>query len=124
MQISRFLLAVVGCVLLSGPIRAVDLRVGVFSEVTTLDPHYFQLTSNVDVDMLIYSTLVSHDVNLKVVPDLAVNWRPLGDLHWEFRLRRGVTWLSRKAMAVVRVGWGLQAVSLVRLYPSRQTRLT
>jgi hypothetical protein len=32
--------------------------------------------------------------------------------------------LSRKSMAVARVGWGLHAVDLVRLYPGRQTRLT
>src|ERR1700689_830901 len=92
MKISRFLLALAGCFLMTGPARALDLRVGVFSEVTALDPHYFQLTSNIDVDMLVYSTLVTHDINLKVVPDLAVSWRPLDDLHWEFKLGKGVTW--------------------------------
>src|ERR1700738_4522812 len=92
MKLPAWLLALAGCSLLSGLATAVDLRIGVFSEVTTLDPHYFQLTSNIDVDMLIYGTLVTHDINLKVVPDLAVNWRPIDDRHWEFRLREGVTW--------------------------------
>jgi hypothetical protein len=32
--------------------------------------------------MLVYSTLVSLDINLKVVPDLAVGWQPLDELHW------------------------------------------
>ncbi len=92
MRILRWLLGLIGCVVLSGQTAATDLRLGVFSEVTTLDPHYFQLTSNIDIDMLVYSTLVSHDLNLKVVPDLAVSWRPQDDRHWEFKLRQGVTW--------------------------------
>src|SRR5580658_10454258 len=92
MKIPGWLLALMGCILLSGQSAALDLKVGVFSEVTTLDPHYFQLTSNRDIDMLVYSTLVTHDLDLNVVPDLAISWRPIDDLHWEFRLREGVTW--------------------------------
>ncbi len=80
------------CLALSGQAMATTLRVGVLSEVTTLDPHYYQLTSNIDVDMLVYSTLVKHDLSHNIVPDLAVSWRSLDDLHWEFKLRPGVTW--------------------------------
>lgn len=92
MKVAGWLSGLLGYAMLSAQTLAADLRVGVFSEVTTLDPHYFQLTSNIDVDMLVYSTLVSHDLNLKVVPDLAVSWRSLDDRHWEFTLRQGVTW--------------------------------
>ncbi|HEY6438654.1 MAG TPA: ABC transporter substrate-binding protein [Acetobacteraceae bacterium] len=71
---------------------AADLRIGVASEVTTLDPHFFHLTSNTEIDKLIYSGLVTQDANLKVIPDLAASWRRLDDTHWEFKLREGVTW--------------------------------
>jgi peptide/nickel transport system substrate-binding protein len=71
---------------------AADLRIGVASEVTTLDPHFFHLTSNTEIDKLIYSGLVTQDANLKVIPDLAVSWRTLDDTHWEFKLRGGVRW--------------------------------
>src|ERR1700733_11605469 len=71
---------------------AADLRIGVSSEVTTLDPHFFHLTSNTEIDKLIYSGLVTQDANLKVIPDLAVSWRTLDETHWEFKLREGVKW--------------------------------
>jgi peptide/nickel transport system substrate-binding protein len=92
MTLPRWLLGLAGCLALASQAAAADLRIGVFSEVTTLDPHYFQLTSNIDVDALVYSTLVDHDFHLGIVADLAVGWRPLDDRHWEFKLRQGVTW--------------------------------
>jgi peptide/nickel transport system substrate-binding protein len=69
---------------------AADLRIGVASEVTTLDPHFFHLTSNTEIHKGIYSGLVTQDADMKVVPDLAVSWRNIDDTHWEFKLRPGV----------------------------------
>jgi peptide/nickel transport system substrate-binding protein len=118
MKIPGWFLALAACVFLSGHTEAVDLRIGVFSEVTTLDPHYFQLTSNVDVDMLVYSTLVSHDINLKIVPDLAVSWHPVDDLHWEFRLRQGVTWQDGSPFTADDVAFTFQRARNVPPSPS------
>lgn len=70
---------------------AADLRIGVASEVTTLDPHFFHLTSNTEIHKGIYSGLVTQDADMKVVPDLAISWRTIDPTHWEFRLRPGVT---------------------------------
>jgi ABC-type transport system substrate-binding protein len=70
---------------------ATDLRIGVASEVTTLDPHFFHLTSNTEIHKGIYSGLVTQDADMKVVPDLAVSWRTIDATHWEFKLRPGVT---------------------------------
>jgi peptide/nickel transport system substrate-binding protein len=92
MKTPAWLSALAAGVLLASQATAADLRMGVLSEVTTLDPHYFQLTSNMDINMLVYSTLVSHDLGLQVVPDLATSWQALDDRHWEFQLRQGVTW--------------------------------
>ena len=69
---------------------AADLKIGVASEVTTLDPHFFHLGSNTEIDKLVYSGLITQDADLKVFPDLAVSWRTLDDTHWEFKLREGV----------------------------------
>jgi peptide/nickel transport system substrate-binding protein len=118
MKMPAWLLALAGYVLLSAQAAAVDLRIGVFSEITTLDPHYFQLTSNIDIDMLVYSTLVSHDINLKVVPDLAVNWRPIDDLHWEFALRQGVTWHDGSPFTADDVVFSVQRARAVPPSPS------
>ena len=79
------------CLALAGAgASAADLRIGVASEVTTLDPHFFHLTSNTEIHKAIYSGLVTQDADMKVVPDLAISWRTIDDTHWEFKLRPGV----------------------------------
>ena len=88
----RHWVAAAAAVAISWGASAADLKLGVSSEVTTLDPHYFHLTSNTEIDKLIYSGLVTQDVDLKVIPDLAVSWRTLDETHWTFKLREDVKW--------------------------------
>jgi peptide/nickel transport system substrate-binding protein len=88
----RHWLAVMAALTFSWNASAADLRIGVSSEVTTLDPHFFHLTSNTEIHKLIYSGLITQDANLKVIPDLAMSWRNVDPTHWEFKLREGVKW--------------------------------
>src|SRR5580692_12502550 len=88
--IKAFFLTVVA-LLVATTSSAADLRIGVASEVTTLDPHFFHLTSNTEIHKGLYSGLVTQDADMKVVPDLAMSWRTIDDTHWEFKLRPGVT---------------------------------
>ena len=73
-----------------GTLPAADLKIGTASEVTTLDPHFFHLTSNTEIHKGIYSGLVTQDAAMKIVPDLATSWRTIDMTHWEFKLRPGV----------------------------------
>jgi peptide/nickel transport system substrate-binding protein len=87
------------CIALAASVAsAADLRIGVASEVTTLDPHFFHLTSNTEIHKGIYSGLVTQDADMKVVPDLAVSWRTIDETHWEFKLRPGVTFQDGSPM--------------------------
>jgi peptide/nickel transport system substrate-binding protein len=118
MKVPGWLLGLTGYVLLGGQTAAADLRIGVLSEVTTLDPHYFQLTSNIDIDRLVYSTLVTHDIESKVNPDLAISWRMLDGLHWEFKLREGVTWQDGSPLTADDVVFTVQRAHTVQPSPS------
>ncbi len=73
------------------PARAADLTIGVVSEVTTLDPHFFHLTPNTEIHKAIYSGLVTMDPKQNIIPDLAVSWAPTDDTHWQFKLRDNAT---------------------------------
>lgn len=88
----RWLGAIIVGMALCGSAVAADLKIGVASEVTTLDPHFFHLTPNTEIDKLIYSGLITQDASLKVIPDLAASWRTTDPTHWEFKLRPGVKW--------------------------------
>ncbi|HUK10772.1 MAG TPA: ABC transporter substrate-binding protein [Stellaceae bacterium] len=71
-------------------VAATELRVGVGSEVASLDPHFYNLNPNVEIDDHIYDYLVSFDARGGLVPGLATQWKALDDTTWEFTLRKGV----------------------------------
>ena len=71
--------------------RAADLRIGLGAEATTLDPHYYNLNPNMEVDDHIFDYLLSFDAQGRLVPGLATSWTAVDDTTWRFTLRRGVT---------------------------------
>ncbi len=68
------------------------LTIGVRSEAASLDPHWTQLSADLQVQEHIFEHLVDLDPASQPVPGLAVSWQPLDATTWEFRLRPGVTW--------------------------------
>ena len=67
------------------------LTIGVRSEASSLDPHWTQLSADLQVQEHIFERMVALDSASQPVPGLAVSWEPLDDTTWEFRLREGVT---------------------------------
>ncbi|MGG5807919.1 ABC transporter substrate-binding protein [Falsiroseomonas sp. CW058] len=66
------------------------LTIGVGSPVTSLDPHFHQLSPNNAVADMIFGKLVETDAQARNVPGLATEWRAVGPTTWEFKLRPGV----------------------------------
>ncbi|MCG7492746.1 ABC transporter substrate-binding protein [Thalassobius sp. Cn5-15] len=85
-------LATVAVVALSTPLLAEDLTIGLASEPTSMDPHFHNLTPNNAMSRHIYDTLIRQDETQGLNPGLAVEWKPVDELTWEFKLREGVTY--------------------------------
>jgi peptide/nickel transport system substrate-binding protein len=71
-------------------VQAQDLRVGVASEPTSMDPHYHNLTPNNSMLSHIFEYLVDQDERQRLQPGLAESWKAIDDTTWEFKLRRDV----------------------------------
>jgi peptide/nickel transport system substrate-binding protein len=69
---------------------AADLSVAMGADVTSIDPHFHNLTPNNNVAEHIFESLITKDARSKLKPALAESWRAIDDLTWEFRLRKGV----------------------------------
>lgn len=69
---------------------AADLSIALGADITSIDPHYHNLTPNNNVAEHIFETLVTKDARSRLKPALAESWRSVDDLTWEFKLRRGV----------------------------------
>ncbi len=77
----------------TAPASAQDvLTIGVRSEAATLDPHWTQLSADLQVQEHIFEHLVDLDSASQPVQGLAVSWAPIDETTWEFKLREGVTW--------------------------------
>lgn len=69
-----------------------DLVVALSTPVTTVDPHFHNLTPNNGMATHVFETLVKTDPALKTYPGLAESWKAISDTEWEFKLRKGVKW--------------------------------
>lgn len=77
-------------VVLSAPALAQTLTVGIALETTSIDPHFHVYPSNLQIAHQIFDPLVRQDEMQRLLPGLAVSWRPIGDTVWELKLRQGV----------------------------------
>ena len=67
-----------------------EVAIGLQAAITSIDPHYHNLSPNNSLLLHIYEPLVMRDANQKLVPGLATSWRSLDELTWEFKLRKNV----------------------------------
>lgn len=76
---------------LSSVSEANSLKIGVASEPTSIDPHYFNSGPNNAVAKAMFNPLISQNFQQKLLPGLATSWKAVDDKTWEFTLREGVT---------------------------------
>jgi peptide/nickel transport system substrate-binding protein len=86
---TRFLLAVLFAFATAGAV-AQELRIGLASEPTSMDPHYHNLSPNNSLLSHVFESLVDQDERQRLKPGLAESWRAIDDTTWEFKLRRNV----------------------------------
>src|SRR5258708_9514782 len=72
--------------------RADELRIGVATLPTSVDPHFYNLQENISLSMHVFDRLTQRGADASLKPALALRWRPLDDTTWEFTLRQGVRW--------------------------------
>ncbi len=55
-----------------------------------MDPHFHNLGPNNAISRQIFDRLILQDEKQRLMPGLALSWKPIDDLTWEFKLRQGV----------------------------------
>jgi peptide/nickel transport system substrate-binding protein len=84
---ARVILGLLVGTMLTGGAWAQTLNIASSAPVTSIDPHYHTLSPNESMDSNIYERLVDRDAAGHMIGGLAVSWRRLDDLTWEFKLR-------------------------------------
>ena len=70
--------------------QAAKLSVGMAGDVTSMDPHFHNVTPNATVAEHLFDTLIAKDAQMRLVPGLALSWRAINETTWELKLRKGV----------------------------------
>ncbi|WP_439553153.1 ABC transporter substrate-binding protein [Falsiroseomonas sp.] len=97
---------------------AQTLTIGVGSPVTSLDPHYHQLSPNNAVSDMIFEKLIDTDAAARNIPGLATEWRAVGPTVWEFKLRPGVRFHNGNPFTAEDVVFTIQRLPNVPNSPS------
>lgn len=107
--------------LLAGPAGAQELKIGLASEPTSIDPHFHNLGPNNALRRHIFEGLVAQDAEQKIKPELATSWRALDDTTWEFKLRPGVKFSNGTDFTARDVTYTLCRIPTVENSPSSFT---
>jgi peptide/nickel transport system substrate-binding protein len=76
----------------AGAVSAQDRQVtiGFGAAVTALDPHFHNVGTNTMIGSHFFDTLIQQDEMQRLLPALAVSWKPINDNTWELKLRPDV----------------------------------
>ena len=107
-----------GFVLVAGQATAQTATIAVGAPVTSLDPHYHQLSPNNAVADTIFDRLVNVDDQSRQVPGLATEWRAVEPTVWEFKLRPNVRFQNGNAFTAEDVAFTLARLPNVPNSPS------
>jgi peptide/nickel transport system substrate-binding protein len=124
MRLFRYLSAAFAAALLSLPLSAANLTVGLGTDVTSTDPHYHNLTPNNNVAAHIYGYLVDRNEKSQPIPGLATEWKAIDPTTWEFKLRKGVKFHDGSDFTAADVVASIERVPKVPNSPSPFTAYT
>jgi len=72
------------------PAAAQEITLAFGSAVTSIDPLFHNLSSNINISLNLFDRLIEQDERQRLKPGLATEWKPIDDTTWEFKLRPGV----------------------------------
>ena len=105
-------------------VHAANLVVGLGADVTSIDPHYHNLTPNNAVAAHLFDTLVRRTEKSQPMPGLATEWKAVEPTVWEFKLRRGVKFSDGSDFTAADVVASIERVPKVPNSPSPFTAYT
>jgi len=99
--------------LIATPVSGQELKIAVAADVTSIDPHFYNLFPNNNIAEHIFDKLVQMDPDSKMIPGIATSWKPIDDKTWEFKLRKGVKFHDGSELTAEDVAFSIDRVPLV-----------
>ena len=106
------------------PASAQELKIGLKTEPSSLDPQFHNLAPNNQIALHIFDPLVAKDDKQLPIPGLALSWKAVGDTVWEFKLRPDVTFQDGSPFTAEDVAFTFERAAKVPNSPSPFTLIT
>src|SRR6185369_3019756 len=116
--------AIAASVAFTAPIVAQELKIAVAADVTSIDPHFFNLFPNNNIAEHIFDKLVQMDPDSRMIPGIATSWKTIDDKTWEFKLRKGVKFHDGSELTAEDVVFSIDRVPNVPNSPGPFTAYT
>ena len=120
----RLLMATALALIVAQPLLAADLKIGVKSEPSSMDPQFHVLSPNMQVSLAIFESLTMQDAKGAVKPMLAESWTLASPTEWDFKLRSGVTFSDGTPLTADDVVFTFDRVAKVPNSPTPFTLFT
>ncbi|MGV8938555.1 MAG: ABC transporter substrate-binding protein [Allorhizobium sp.] len=106
------------------PLSAADLKIGIKSEPSSLDPQFHVLVPNMQVTFAMFDPLVMMDAKLVAQPALAESWKATSDTVWEFSLRKDAKFSDGSPLSADDVVFTFDRIAKVPNSPTAFTLFT
>jgi peptide/nickel transport system substrate-binding protein len=94
------------------------LVVGLSGDITSLDPHFHNVTPNSNVAEHMFEALIAKDEKMRMKPGLATSWKAVSDTVWEIKLRPGVHFHDGSEFTSADVVYSLARPATIKNSPS------
>ena len=105
--------ALAGGVAFAPHAAAQELKIAVAADVTSIDPHFFNLFPNNNIAEHIFDKLVQMDADSRMIPGIATSWKTLDPTTWEFKLRKGVKFHDGSELTAEDVAFSIDRVAQI-----------
>jgi peptide/nickel transport system substrate-binding protein len=92
---------------------AQELKIAVAADITSMDPHFFNLFPNNNMAEHIFDKLVQMDADSKMIPGIATSWKVIDPTTWEFKLRKGVKFHDGSELTAEDVAFSIDRVAQI-----------
>ena len=95
------------------PAAAQELKIAVAADITSMDPHFFNLFPNNNMAEHIFDKLVLMDPDSKMIPGIATSWKVIDPTTWDFKLRKGVKFHDGSELTAEDVAFSIDRVAQI-----------
>ncbi len=103
---------------------AEELKIAVAADVTSIDPHFYNLFPNNNIAEHLFDKLVRMDADSKMIPGLAVSWKTIDATTWEYKLRKGAKFTDGTEVTAEDVAFSIDRVPTIPNSPGLFTPYT